>query len=212
MFTEHYPEEKLAMWPVGIDVEKWTPERPQNKKPERILVYDKVLWNQEERRERLVEPIRHYIEEQDIEVETLRYGNYFPEDLRSALQRCRAVVYFCEHETQGIAYQQMLAAGVPICAWDRQSYWEDPNFFPDRVQYRPVSPVPYWDERCGMKFENTTEFRDRFGEFWEQVHAGAVSSREYILENLTLEKCARHYASLTEEAAEEKSKKAPPIQ
>jgi hypothetical protein len=200
MFAEYYPEEKLAMWPVGIDVEKWTPECPQNEKPERILLYDKVLWNQEERRGRLVEPIRHYIEEQEVDVETLRYGDYFPEELELALQRCRAVVYLCEHETQGIAYQQMLAAGVPIFAWDRQSYWEDPNFFPDQVRYGPVSSVPYWDERCGRKFENAKEFRAAFDTFWEKVQGGEFSPREYIVETLTLEKCARWYRGITERA------------
>lgn len=205
MFVEHYPEEKLAVWPVGIDIEEWRPKRPKGEKPERILLYDKVLWNQEEWRGRLAKPIQSYIEEQGVEVETLRYGNYFPEDLKSALQRCQAVVYLCEHETQGIAYQQMMASGVPILAWDRQGYWEDPNYYPDRVQYSPVSSVPYWDERCGMKFENTKEFRVSFGIFWERMQDRNFSPREYIVENLTLEKCARWYADLVEEAETQKS-------
>jgi hypothetical protein len=94
----------------------------------------------------------------------------------------------------------MLASGVPLFAWDRQGYWEDPNFFPARVRYKPVSSVPYWDERCGMKFKTRDDFRERFPDFWEHVKADNFSPRNYITDNLTLETSARHYASIVEEA------------
>jgi glycosyltransferase involved in cell wall biosynthesis len=200
MFAEHYPEERVAVWPTGIDVEEWRQRRPQNEKPERVLLYDKVRWAHDRYEQILIDPIRDRLREEGLEIETLRYGHYFPEDLKAALQRCRAVVFLCEHETQGIAYQQMLASGVPIFAWDRGGYWQDPNFFPDRVRYGPVSSVPYWEERCGMKFENTEEFCASFNTFWERVQEGGFSPRKYVTENLTLEKCARWYANLVEEA------------
>jgi len=199
MFAEHYPEEKLAMWPVGIDVEEWSPDRPQDEKPDRILIYDKVRWAHDRFEDLLIGPIQQHLDRQGIERETLRYGHYFPEDLKAALTRCQAVVFLCEHETQGIAYQQMLASGVPIFAWDRGGYWQDPNFFPDRVRYEPVSSVPYWEERCGMKFETADDFRERFSEFWRQVKANAFSPRDYIVEDLTLQTCARWYANTVED-------------
>jgi glycosyltransferase involved in cell wall biosynthesis len=198
MFSEHYPEEKLAVWPVGIDVDEWKPTRSQDDKPERILLYDKILWKKERRRTSVFNPVRQFLERKNLETEVLRYGDYFPYDLKVALRRCKAVIYFCEHETQGIAYQQMLASGVPLLAWDRQGYWEDPNFFPDRVRYGPVSSVPYWDKRCGMKFEATDDFAGRFDDFWERVRADDFSPRDYILENLTLEECSQRYARCIE--------------
>jgi glycosyltransferase involved in cell wall biosynthesis len=205
MFAEHYPEEKLEIWPVGINAEEWKPRRSETEKSGRVLLYDKILWEQEERRASVFEPVRQFTEEKGVQTEVLRYGNYFPENLKGALERCQAVIYFCEHETQGIAYQQMLASGVPIFAWDRGGYWEDPNFFPDRVRYGPVSSVPYWDERCGMKFETAEDFRASFGEFWERVQNGAFSPRDYVQENLTLEMCAKRYAHLVEEVRTQKN-------
>ncbi len=199
MFAEHYPEEKLVAWPVGINVDEWRPARPLDEKPKRVLLYDKLLWARDRHERVLVNPIRQHLQSRNIEAETLRYGHYFPEELSSALTRCRAVIFLSPHETQGIAYQQMLASGVPIFAWDRGGYWQDPNFFPDRVRFGPVSSVPYWDERCGMKFETADEFSERFGDFWEGVHSGGFAARDYITENLTLEKSARHYASIAEE-------------
>jgi hypothetical protein len=62
-----------------------------------------------------------------------------------------------------------------------------------------VSSVPYWDERCGMKFEDAEEFRASFGTFLERLQDGAFSPRDYITENLTLEVCARCYAEIVEE-------------
>jgi glycosyltransferase involved in cell wall biosynthesis len=196
MFAEHYPEDRLAVWPVGIDVEEWRPERPQKKKPDRILLYDKVRWAHDRYEHVIINPIREHLQEQGVDIEILRYGHYFPGDLEGALERCRAVIFLCEHETQGIAYQQMLASGVPLFAWDRGGYWQDPNFFPDQVRYGPVSSVPYWDERCGMKFQDAEDFRASFGEFWRRVQNGAFSPRDYVQENLTLETCAKRYADL----------------
>lgn len=202
MFAAHYPEDRLAVWPVGINVEEWRPKQSQDEKPDRLLLYDKVRWAHDRYEKVIIEPIRQHLRTQGIEIETLRYGHYFPEDLKTALKRCRAVIFLCEHETQGIAYQQMLASGVPIFAWDRGGYWQDPNYFPGQVRYGPVSSVPYWDERCGMKFETADEFGSRFADFWGQVQANAFSPRDYVVENLTLEKCARHYVSIAERAAE----------
>jgi glycosyltransferase involved in cell wall biosynthesis len=200
MFAEHYPVEKLEIGPVGIDVEEWRPKRPQDEKPDRVLLYDKVRWAHDRYEHVIITPIRKHLRDQGIEIETLRYGHYFPEDLKAALERCRAVVFLCEHETQGIAYQQMLASGVPIFAWDRGGYWQDPNFFPDQVRYGPVSSVPYWDERCGLKFEDVEEFRATFDTFWMGVKGEKFSPREYIAENLTLEKCAQWYRDIAESA------------
>jgi glycosyltransferase involved in cell wall biosynthesis len=40
------------------------------------------------------------------------------------------MVFLCEHETQGFAYQQALSCGVPIIAWDRGGLLQDPKLLP----------------------------------------------------------------------------------
>jgi len=209
MFEEHYPKDRLDVWPVGIDVEKWCLERPPSEKSDRVLIYDKIRFAHDRYGKIILEPVRQHLQAQGIGIETLRYGHYFPEDLKAALGRCRAVVFLCEHETQGIAYQQMLASGVPLFAWDRGGYWQDPNFFPERVRYGPVSSVPYWDERCGMKFKTADEFVSRFGDFWERVRASEFAPRDYVVKNLTLERCARWYVNIAAVVQEDLKDKAP---
>ncbi len=112
------------------------------------------------------------------------------------------MVYLCEHETQGIAYQQALSCGVPILAWERGGFWQDPSYFPHKVKFAPVSSVPYWDDRCGIKFKDITEFPTKLQEFLDKLARKQFAPRDYILENLTLEKCARRYVEIWDEVQE----------
>lgn len=111
-------------------------------------------------------------------------------------QRSRAMVYLSRHETQGIAAQQVLAADVPVFAWDEGGFWQDPQYYPGRVKFEPVTSVPYWDDRCGVKFRTGTEIAPAFDTFWRGVEGGVYCPRQMIVENLTLERCASKYVSL----------------
>jgi glycosyltransferase involved in cell wall biosynthesis len=100
-----------------------------------------------------------------------------------------------------LAYQEALASGVPILAWD-QGWWLDPNRFVWGENDVPATSVPYFDTRCGLKFKNIEEFPAKFEEFVDLLQSNAFSPREYILENLTLEACARQYLDILDEVAQ----------
>jgi glycosyltransferase involved in cell wall biosynthesis len=199
MLEPHYGDKVLA-WPVGIDTEEWTPV-PLDRKDKDIdvLLYDKVRWEHERYEAELIAPIRSYLQHQNLNVAEIRYGFYTEEEFHSLLNRSKAMVFLCEHETQGIAYQQALSCGVPILAWDRGGFWHDPCYFPHKVKFAPVSSVPYWDERCGVKFKDITEFPTKLEEFLDKLNHQQFGPRDYILENLTLEKCAQHYLEIFKE-------------
>ena len=186
-------------WAVGIDTERWGPT--QLEKHVDTLLYDKVRWKHDEFEESLIAPIRSWLRESGHSLLEFRYGSYRENDFHAALRRCRAMVFLCEHETQGIAYQQALSCGVPILAWDRGGYWEDPSYYPHKVKFQPVSSVPYWDERCGKKFSDAAAFLDAWSSFWEEVQAQRFRPRDYILENLTLEKCAKNYCAFAKDVS-----------
>lgn len=198
---EPYWGDAVMSWPVGIDTDLWRPQTVA--KDIDVLLYDKVLWNRGEEASALIEPVRMALREKNRSFVELRYGSYREEEFLDALKRCRAMVFLCEHETQGIAYQQALSSGVPIFAWDRGGPWRDPSYYPHRVVFEPVTSVPYWDERCGMKFLGADDFAKKWDEFWEGVEEGRFAPRNYVLENLTLEKCARRYISIAESVGAE---------
>ncbi|MBD2017965.1 glycosyltransferase [Microcoleus sp. FACHB-53] len=194
MFEPYYSDKVLA-WPVGIDTDKWVPV-PIDEKDIDILLYDKVRWEYDRYETELISPIKSCLEKWGLKVEVIRYGFYREEEFHSLLGRSKAMVFLCEHETQGIAYQQALACGVPILAWDRGGFWQDPSYFPDKIKFTSVSSVPYWDNRCGVKFNNISEFPPKAEEFLDKLNSHKFTPRDYILENLTLEKCAQRYLKI----------------
>ncbi len=196
MWEFYYGNQVLA-WPVGIDTTTWAPV--SDRKDIDFLLYDKVRWEHDRYENELIAPIKSCLEQQGLKIAVIRYGFYQEEEFHSLLDRSKAMIFLCEHETQGIAYQQALACGVPILAWDRGGFWQDPSYFPDKVKFASVSSVPYWDERCGVKFKDINEFPTQLEEFLDKLNRQQFAPRNYILENLTLEKCAQHYIEIVEE-------------
>jgi glycosyltransferase involved in cell wall biosynthesis len=184
--------DRVSVWPVGIDTARWSP-RPAIRPEFDVLLYDKIRWDYARFEPSLLDPIRAELARRGLRHAHLRYGHYREEQFVDLLPRCRAMIFLCEHETQGLAYQQALASGVPILAWDRGGFWQDPEFYPHRVQFGPVSSVPYWDARCGLTFSDAAAFPAALGEFWPRVEAGEFAPREFIVGQLTLEQAARHY-------------------
>lgn len=192
---EPYYGSKVESWPVGIDTKHWTPNINKVKTYD-FLIYDKVPWNLNNLRNELINPIFKILDERKLTYHIIRYGAYVPHTLKNLIDMSRAVIFLSQHETQGIAYQQMLATNTPILAWDRGGYWQDPYYFPHKVEFEPVSSVPYWDSRCGMKFKDINEFDQLLPQFLNQLESHSFEPRNYILENLTLEICAQKYLDL----------------
>jgi glycosyltransferase involved in cell wall biosynthesis len=155
--------------------------------------------NYESRKQELVVPIQKTLAERGLKTAVLRYGAYRETQFRTLLKRSKALIYLSEHETQGLARLQAHSCGVPILAWDQGGFWENPSYFPHQVRFSPVTSVPDWDERCGVKFKNMDEFPARLAEFLKLLSAGRFAPREYVLENFTLEKCAGEYLRIVNE-------------
>jgi len=196
MFIPYYGE-RCGIWPVGIDTEAWKPQATDSKTTD-FLIYDKVHWNHDQYETSLLQPIRLELNRRGLSFAEIRYGFYKEEEFRNLLTHCRAMIFLCEHETQGLAYQECLSSGVPILAWD-QGWWLDPERFKWGQAETPATSVPYFDERCGMTFANISQFSDRLDEFWGALLAGTFRPRDYILENLTLEKCALEFQRIAEQ-------------
>jgi hypothetical protein len=199
MFEPFYGD-KVTAWPVGTDTDYWSPDL-NAKETFDFLIYDKIPGKHDQYETVLINPVIQQLDSLNLSYQFVRYGDYSHQELINKLKQSKSVIFLCENETQGLAYQQILATNTPILAWDRGGYWQDPYYYPHRVKYQPVSSVPYWDERCGLKFTDADDFKNQL-EIFLAMH-DKFKPREYIMENLTLEICAEKYLQIYNEVERE---------
>lgn len=180
---------RCDVWPVGIDTRQWQPASDRVKDID-VLVYNKIRFDKEIYTKNLFEPISGFLQQKSLRIATLHYGNYEPEDFVDLLHRSKSMIFLCEHESQGIAYQEALSMNVPIFAWDNGKCL-DSNRFKWGYPEIDATSVPYFDERCGRTFKDMEAFYKGFENFWSKVVTDDFKPREYVLENLTLEISAR---------------------
>lgn len=189
-----YFGQRCVVWPVGIDTDAWTPS-PASSKVTDVLIYEKFLWDAEPKRASLTSPIQDALAARGLRSETLTYGSYEPHEYREALHRSRAMIFLSEHESQGIAYQEALSSGLPILAWD-QGQCVDPNRIAWGEEYIPATSVPYFSDACGLTFRDANELQSALDTFLSRVRRGDFAPREFVLERLTLERCAARYMEI----------------
>ena len=202
-----YFGECCRIWPVGIDTTSWCPAGPRRREFQ-FLIYDKLMWDRDALVTRLLDPVRRELQRRDLSYRELRYGEYDEATYRAALHSCSSMIFLSGHESQGLAYQECLASGVPVLAWD-PGWCGDPNRVAWGQPDIPATSVPYFDERCGMRFSDIREFSDMLTEFLALAHSRAFAPRDLVLARLNLERCSCHFVEIIEEAYA--SANAPPL-
>lgn len=191
---EIYYGPRVVNWAVGIDTIEWDVV-PEATKTVDFLVYHKIMWDQQRVEAALLAPILSELMDRGLTYEVIRYGSYRPDHYKAALSRARAMIFMCEHETQGLAYQQAMSCNIPILAWD-PGMWLDPWRYRYGETYVPATSVPFFDHRCGSTFSGLPEFYTSLVKFLDEKASGKYFPREYVLENLTLAHCAKEYTNL----------------
>jgi len=143
--------------------------------------------------------VRNRLAAQKLTFRYLRYGDYDERQYKQDLDECRAMIFLCEHESQGLACLECLASDVPVLAWD-QGWWLDPVRLASSQADVPATSVPYFDDRCGLRFRDIDDFPDKLAGFLDLQRSGALTPRAYVMENLTLEKCSAAFVDLLNEA------------
>jgi hypothetical protein len=59
--------------------------------------------------------------------------------------------------------------------------------------------VPYFDERCGERFVGTDDFDEKLQLFLCRMGREEFLPHSFIMENLTLQRCAKHFMELVSE-------------
>ncbi|MDP9126703.1 MAG: hypothetical protein M3N08_00385 [Pseudomonadota bacterium] len=177
-------------WFAGIDINMW-PDQSGQPKAWDFLVYDKIRWQHDELEQSLLNPILEKLKARGLTYRLVRYKFHDHATLKQMLAESKGMLFICEHETQGLAYQEAMASGVPILAWDN-GFWADPLWRRFAQQPPPASSVPFFSETCGERFRDLSAFDDALHRFLEK--RADYRPRAYVAEKLKMETSARLYA------------------
>ena len=188
LFEPYYPN-ACVLWHAGIDMSIW-PDTKKHPKSIDLLIYDKIRWNREHFESALLNSIIEFLESQNLNHAVIRYKFYDHAHYQEMLSKSKAMIFLCEHETQGMAYQEALASNVPVLAWDN-GFWLDPNRFQYESEPVVASSTPYFSPECGEKFKDMAEFPSAFDEFWSNLDK--YQPRQYVGRELSLKGSAELY-------------------
>lgn len=178
----------IEAWPAGIDTEEFRPF-PGDK--DLVLIYFKQRFDWELRK------VKEELEKRGINYGLIQYSKGYQEaDFKKLLQKTRYVVWLGRQETQGIAFEEILACDIPILVCDVSSVGhcsDGGEYTEEEKAFDEASSAPYFDDRCGVKIRNL----DTIGPAIEKMEmpTSVFRPREYVLENLGLERQARELLS-----------------
>ena len=180
--------DKVVTWFAGIDTPRWADVSTAPKSVD-VLIYDKIRWYRDRQVPAVLGRLTTLLDARGLSYRVLRYGHHHQGEFARGLRDSRALAFLCEHETQGLAYQEALASGIPVFAWDEGEF-VDPLLKEAAPPGLEVSSVPYFDARCGMRFR-LADLEDRFARFWAE--RDAFRPRDYVEEALSMEASAPAY-------------------
>ena len=180
---------RCGIWFAGHDLDEW-PDYSAEPKDLDFLVYDKIRWDRERLEASLLRPVLERLQARRLGFTVLRYGRYGHREYRALLRRARGLIFLCESETQGMAYQEAMACNVPVVAWVN-GYWLDPQRTRFESAPVPATSVPYFSEQCGETFAGLPDFDGALDRFLGR--RAAYQPRRYVAEHLSLDVSGRRY-------------------
>lgn len=172
------------IWPVGIDTDTF-------KKEDSKIEYDCFIYSKGRSSSEL-DAIHSMLDLHKQTYTHLRYGSFSPLDIVKYSSMTRYCIIHDGTETQGIANMEILSCGSPCFVFDAKT-WK--NGF-------PATSMPYFDSRCGIISEFGESYNEKFAEFLNNIHT--YNSREYMLDNHTLEKSIVNLMNIVEECHADK--------
>ena len=163
------PEEKLAVWPVGI--EEFDNIREPN--------YDCLVYFKRRDQSEL-DAVKKFLVSNGLSYRMVEYGTYGEDGFKQLVNSAKFCFLINGTESQGIAVQEIMSMGVPIIAWDIKEWLDQGEAY--RV---PATSIPYWDERCGEVFFNIDDLEVTFSKFYATLDQ--YDPKAFIKDNLSFE-------------------------
>lgn len=171
----------MCVYAFGVNVDKFNQLKSIKDRNDILLYY-------KSRKPDELDYVLNFLRTKGIEPKVFNYKQRYNEiDYIKTLQRAKYGIWLGAHESQGFALEEALSCNVPLLVWNvtlRVQQYGYENVYKD-IKSR-VTTIPYWDDRCGEYFYNKDEISDTFDKFI--INLENYKPREYILENLSIEK------------------------
>jgi hypothetical protein len=169
---------KIKPLPFGVDTNKFNNIKPITER-NNVMIYFK------HRNPTDLVLIEKYMKTKSINYTVFSYDNkYHENDYINYLQNTKFCIWVDAHESQGFALEEALSCDVPLMVWNVTSLNQE---YGSKYPNTYATTIPYWDERCGEFFYNIKEIDIVFNLFISRLET--YKPREYILENLSMDKC-----------------------
>jgi hypothetical protein len=176
-YNRWLPDNKLAIWPVGIDSDLFSDKSNFNKTNDCLIYFKRRDRNE-------LEEVVNFLKTKNQSFEVIEYGSYDEPHFIKTIENSKYSIVIDNCESQGIAIQEMMSCNLPLLVWD-VTHWDDrgEDF---KVE---ASSAPYWSDNCGLKVFDLETLKQNHDTFISKLKK--YNPREYIIENLTLEKGAQ---------------------
>lgn len=166
-----------------VDTNKF---KPITEKRHKVFIYFK------RRKQSELSFITTFLKTKNIDYHIFDYvKRYNEEDYLKYLQDSKYGIILDAHESQGFAIEEALSCNVPLIVWNVSTMSQE-----EGINYPPVpaTSIPYWNEKCGETFYKENEFQSKYDKFINNLYT--YKPREFILENVGLEKCADNFKKI----------------
>lgn len=174
LYMKWLPEDKIEIWPVGIDTDKFRDMKNDNKSIDCLIYFKR-------RKQEELDFVKKFFDEKNITYEVVTYGSYNEDYFLEIISKSKFGFVLDNTESQGIAIQEMMSCNLPLLVWDVE-FWEDRG---DEYRVNATS-IPYWNESCGIKFLDFGSFDKVYSLFLDNVDN--YEPRNFIESELNLEK------------------------
>ena len=175
----------LETLPFGVDTVAFNETKHISERSQVILYFKRRLPNE-------LDIICKFLRNNGYDPVIFDYVKRYNEtDYINCLHNAKFGVWLDAHESQGFALQEALACNVPLFVWSVTSMNQEAG---SNYQDIPAKTNPYWDCRCGESFTNIQDLPSAFNKFIENINT--YKPREFILENLSIEKCSEKFINL----------------
>jgi len=136
--------------------------------------------------------LKNFLKHKNIEYRIFDYRNKYQEsDYLDYLKKSKYGIWLGRHESQGFALEEALSCNVPLLVWNTKTMNQE---YRSSYGAIPCTTIPYWDEKCGEYFYDINELDIKYDTFISKLNT--YQPRQFILENLSVEKCSEKLVNL----------------